>query len=95
MFQDDKNQDLPNSCSPQFIEIDSLGNAVIINFEHVDSIGLPKKIIRYGSVNQYIYKKNQTFYITEIRGTNTVISVEKINSGFAVLFERIKRPWEN
>jgi hypothetical protein len=95
MFENDKNQDLPNTCRPQYIEIDSLGNAVLINFEHLYSIGSPKKSIRYGSVYQYIYKKHQTFYISEIGGTNTFISVRINDSGFDVIFERIKRPYEN
>jgi hypothetical protein len=95
MFKEDKNQDLPINCRPQYIEIDSLGKAVIFNFEHQYNLGLPKSSRKFGSANQYIYKKNQTYYITEISDTNKFISVEINNSGFDVLFERIRRPWEN
>lgn len=92
MFKDNKNKELPANCNPQYIEIDSTGNATIFNFEHQFSLGLPKKSISYGSYNQYIYKNNQTYYITEISDTNAFISLEINNSGLSVLFERIKRP---
>lgn len=94
MYEENKNQDLTMSCTPQYIDIDSLGNAIIISdIEHNINLGLPKKIIKFGSIKQYIYKKNPAYYITEIRYTNSFISLHINNTGIRVLFEKIKRPY--
>jgi hypothetical protein len=92
MFKEAKNQDLPSNCIPQYIEIDSTGKALLINFEHLFDLGLPKKIVRYGPVEQFIYRKGLTYYITEIRDTNAFILLEIKQNVLGVLFERIESP---
>ena len=94
MFKEDKNKELGITCTPQYIDIDSLGQAIIItDFEHNLKLGLPKKKIKYGLISQFIYKKYLTYYITEIKDTAAYISLEINRSSLKILFKKINRPY--
>jgi hypothetical protein len=95
VFKDEKNESLAMHCTPQYIDIDSLGNAIVINdFEHYLKLGLPKRKVKYGTVTQFIYKRNQTYYITEIRLNDNFISLEIDQNGLSMLFVKMKREYE-